>query len=158
MSNPRLSREDFISYIRAFNTRDYAHQHSFYASNVVLILPDPAIPPLHGSDAITAHYSGVHSVAKETLVPMVVMNDRDHVAFLMEVYFQYTKDTDEGVHNQRVKEGDVFKVTVWALYEIDEAGKMGTIRCDLWEEKMYGQVDVQPLIEESRSRAQEDLR
>lgn len=158
MATTRLSREDFLSYIQAFNTRNYEHQHSFYAPDVVMILPDPAIPPLEGSEAITKHYSGVHGVAKETLVPMVVMNDRDRVFFLMEVYFQYLVDTDEGVHSQKVKKDDVFKVTVWALYDIDEAGKMATIRCNLWEERMYGQVDVAPLIEESRSRAQADLR
>lgn len=156
--SPRLSRQDFLTYIQSFNTRNYAHQHSFYAENVTLILPDPAIPPLKGSAAITKHYSGVHAVADETVVPMVVMNDGDKVFLLMEVYFRYTVDTDEGVHSQKVKKGDVFKVTVWALYDIDDAGKMETIRCNLWDEKLFGQVDVDRLISESKARAQPDLR
>lgn len=153
-----LSRHDFLSYIKAFNTRDYEHQHSFYAANVTLILPDPAVAPLHGSAAITKHYSQVHSVAQETVIPMVVMNDGDKVFFVMEVYFKYLVDTDQGVHSRSAQKDDVFKVTVWALYDIDAEGKMATIRCTLWEEKMLGQVDVEPLITESRSRAQEDLR
>lgn len=123
-----------------------------------MTLPDPAVAPLKGPAAIAKHYSGVHGVAQETVVPMVVMNDKDKVFFEMEVYFKYITDTDEGVHSQKVKKGDVFKVTVWALYDLDERGRMLTIRCNLWEEKMLGQVDVEPLIRESRSRAQEDLR
>lgn len=158
MSQPRLSRKDFLSYLKAFNTRDYKFQHSFYAQNVTLTLPDPAVPPLKGPSAIAQHYDGVHSLTKETVVPMTVMNDGDKVFLVMEVYFKYLKDTDEGVHSQKVKKDDVFKVQVWALYDIDEEGKMLTIRCNLWEEKLFGQVDVEPLIAESRSRAQEDLR
>ncbi|KXT15191.1 hypothetical protein AC579_3941 [Pseudocercospora musae] len=158
MPGARLSREDFLAYIQHFNTRNYENQHSFYAKDVVLILPDPAIPPLQGSEAIAAHYSGVHSLAHETVVPMVVMNDCEHVFFVMEVYFKYIVDTDQGVHSQTVKKDDVFKVTVWALYDIDEQGKMARIRCNLWEEKLLGQVDVDELIQESKSRAQLDLR
>lgn len=60
----------------------------------------------------------------------------------MDVYFQYLVDTDEGVHSQKVRKDDVFKVTVWALYDIDEAGSMATIRGNLWKEKIYGQVDA----------------
>ncbi|KXT03039.1 hypothetical protein AC578_652 [Pseudocercospora eumusae] len=157
MPGPRLSREDFLTYIRHFNTRSYEKQHSFYAKDVVLILPDPAIPPLRGSEAIAAHYSGVHSLAQETVVPVVVMNDREHVFFEMEVYFKYIVDTDQGVHSQTVKKDDVFKVIVWALYDINEQGKMTKIRCNLWEEKLLGQVDVDELIQESKSRAQVDL-
>lgn len=89
---------------------------------------------------------------------MVVMNDGDKVFFEMEVYFKYTTDTDKGVHSQKVRKGDVFTVTVWALYDLDERGKMVKIRCNLWEERMLGQVEVGPLIEESRGRAQEDLK
>lgn len=88
---------------------------------------------------------------------MVVMNDGDRVFFVMEVYFKYTTNTDHGVHGQMVKKGDIFTVTVWALYDLDAEGKMVQIRCNLWEEKMLGQVEVGSLIEDSKSRAQEDL-
>lgn len=71
---------------------------------------------------------------------------------------RYTCDTDRGVHGTTAKEGDVFKVVVWALYDIEEEGKMSRIRCSLWEEKMLGQVDVKAYVSESKSRAQEDLR
>lgn len=155
---PLLSRTDFLAYIKAFNTRDYTFQHSFYSPSITMILPDPAIPPLLGPAAISQHYAQVHSVARETVVPITVLNDNDKVFFVMEVYFQYLMDTDEGVHGKKVKEGDVFSVTVWALYDLDERGKMVRIRCNLWEERMLGKVEVGPLIEESRGRAQEDLR
>ena len=155
---PRLSRQDFLSYIRSFNTRSYEHQHSFYARDITMTLPDPAVPVLHGPDAVSKHYAQVHSVAEETVVPMVVVTEDDHVFFEMEVYFKYSVDTDKGVHSTTARKGDVFKVTVWALYVISEEGKMQSIRCSLWEERMFGQVEVEPLIEESRSRAQVDLR
>lgn len=71
---------------------------------------------------------------------------------------RYTCETDQGVHGMTAKTGDVFKVTVWALYDIDEQGKMSRIRCNLWEEKMLGQVDKEQRVRESKSRAQEDLR
>lgn len=77
----------------------------------------------------------------------------------MGLRFRYTCDTDKGVHGMTAKVGDVFKVTVWALYDIDEGGKMSRIRCNLWEEKMLGQVDVGECERESKARAaQEDLR
>lgn len=158
MSKPRLSREAFVSYIRSFNTRAYTQQHSFYAEDIVMILPDPAIPPLKGKDAISQHYSGVHGLADETVVPMVVVTEGDHIFFEMEVYFKYKTATTEGVHGQTVKQGDVFKVVVWALYAINEDGKMQSIRCNLWEEKLLGPVDLEPLIRESKTRAQGDLR
>ncbi|KAK4628295.1 uncharacterized protein CLAFUR5_04448 [Fulvia fulva] len=155
---PRLSRQDFLSYIRSFNTRSYEHQHTFYAPDITMTLPDPAVPILRGPEAISKHYAQVHRVAEETVVSMVVVTEYDHVFFEMEVYFKYVVDTDKDVHGTTVQEGDVFKVTVWALYVIDEAGKMRSIRCNLWEEKMLGQFEMGPLIEESRSRAQVDLR
>lgn len=154
---PALSRKDFLSYIHSFNTRNYAHQHSYYAHDVVMTLPDPAIPPLKGPEAIAKHYEGVHGLAQETVVPMVVMNDGDKVFFEMDVYFKYVKDTDQGVHSTKVLKDDVFKVTVWALYDINEEGKMLRIRCNLWEEKLLGQMNVDQLVSESRSRAQTDL-
>lgn len=91
-------------------------------------------------------------------MPMVVVTEDDHVFFEMEVYFKYFVDTEKGPHSMTVKKDDVFKATIWALYITDVEGKMQSMRCNLWEEKMLGQVEVAPLIDESRSRAQVDLR
>ncbi|KAF2169288.1 hypothetical protein M409DRAFT_20514 [Zasmidium cellare ATCC 36951] len=155
---PRLPRSLFLQYISHFNTRSYALQHAFYSPTITMTLPDPLVPTLHGPEEISRHYAQVHSVAEETVVPVKVLCEGEGVFLEMEVFFRYIVDTDQGVHGRTAREGDVFKVVVWAVYDIDAVGKMRRIRCSLWDERMLGQVDVGECVREARGRAMGDLR
>jgi hypothetical protein len=156
---PNLTLNQFLDYIRAFNSRDYEKQHSYYASDVQLIIPDPAIGALHGSEGIKEHYAPIHAAATETVIPITVLVDRNKIFFEMEAYFQYFKATDRAVHGYKVEPGDVIKITSWALYDIDESGKMKRIVCNLFaQELIQGQGDVKGLIKDSESRADSDVR
>lgn len=67
MPSDNITKEEFLNYIRAFNAKDYDKQHAFYHENVELIIPDPAIGTLKGSDGIKEHYKPIHSHAEETV-------------------------------------------------------------------------------------------
>ncbi|KAJ5380057.1 uncharacterized protein N7496_002485 [Penicillium cataractarum] len=152
-----ISLQQFLRYIKAFNAKDYHVQHQFYDPEVRLVIPDPAIGTLHGSKGIMKHYSVVHGSAKETVVPMFVMIDGARVLFSMETYFLYLEPTENAVHGYKVRAGDVIRVKVWALYDMKD-GKMLQITCNGLSDEMLGQVDVEALIEESLSRADENVR
>ncbi|KAJ2892475.1 hypothetical protein MKZ38_009713 [Zalerion maritima] len=154
----RMNCQKFLEYIRAFDKRDYKVQHSFYSNNVQLILPDPAIPPLKGKDAIMAHYAPIHAAADEMVVPIVVMCDGKRVWFHMHAYFQYKQDVDKAVHDFQVKKGDILKIDNAAVYEIDENGLMERIECRLFGMDLLGQVDVKKYIKESESLADPEIR
>lgn len=153
---PNLSRQEFLEYILAFNLADYKKQHSFYTKDVTLTLPDPAIPTIHGSEGILKHYAPLHDKAIEKIVPMVLMNEDDKIFYMMESYFRFKKPTNM-LHGFDVKEGDVVKITCSAYYKL-EGKKMKSILCGLYKQEHLGQVDLAPLIEESQSRAESDLR
>ncbi len=155
MSN--LTRIEFLDYIRAFNEKDYDKQHAFYHESVELVIPDPKVGTLKGSSGIMQHYASVHALADETVIPMVVMAERDKLFLLMEAYFKYKRDTDQAVHEHNVRQGDVLKVTVWALYGM-EGKKMKHITCNLFKDELLGQVDIKACVRDSESRAEPDLR
>lgn len=149
--------QHFLQYIKAFNAKDYNVQHQFYHPDVRLVIPDPAVGTLYGSKGIIQHYSVVHGSAKETVVPMFVMMDGTRILFSMETYFLYEKPTDNAVHGYEVQKGDVIRVKVWALYDMKD-GKMLQITCNALGDEMLGQVDMEALIEDSLSRADENIR
>lgn len=153
-----LTTEEFLDYLRAFNSTDYSNQHAFYSDDVVLILPDPAIPPLEGKEAIVRHYTPIHADADETVVPINIFCDRGRVAFFMESYFQYKREIKKAVHDYHVHPGDVLKITCLAVYDLDEDKKMKTIRCHLQKQELLGQVDLRACIRDSESRADPDIR
>ncbi|KAL2824342.1 hypothetical protein BJY01DRAFT_166544 [Aspergillus pseudoustus] len=152
-----ISRRKFLQYIQAFNARDYATQHSFYHPDVRLVIPDPEVGTLYGSAGIMSHYSTVHNLAKETVVPMTVLIDGDIVFFIMETYFRYTKPTDQAVHGHKVQAGDVIRVKVWATYDMKD-GKMLQITCNGLSDELLGQIDVDKAIEDSWNRADEKVK
>lgn len=153
-----LTREDFLDYIRAFNLKDYKAQHAFYADNVTLTIPDPAVGTLCGSAQILDHYRPVHDAAEETVIPMEVLIDeaQNKVFFMMETYFEYKKSV-KGVHDFKVEAGDVIKVTVWAYYE-NEGKKMKKIVCNLFEDQCLGKINAIEYKRESESRANPNVR
>lgn len=65
------------------------------------------------------HY-GVHSQAEELIVPQVVMIDGSRIVVVMEKFSQHKESTDQAVHGQRMREEDVFRVKVWALYDMED--------------------------------------
>jgi hypothetical protein len=152
-----ISLHHFLRYIQAFNAKDYNIQHQFYHPDVRLVIPDPAIGTLYGSEGIMKHYSVVHDSAEETVIPMFVMMDGARILFSMETYFLYHKSTDNGVHGHKVRAGDVIRVKVWALYDMKD-GRMLQITCNGLSDEMLGQVNVEAMIEESWSRADENVR
>ena len=157
MSNNELTRGEFCDYIQAFNAKDLEKQHAFYHDKVELIIPDPTIGTLEGSSGIREHYKSVHALANETVIPILVMTEPGKVFFIMEAYFQYLVDTDKAVHEHKVKQGDVLKVTVWAFYTLEDR-KMKKITCNLFDHQLLGQVNVKTCIRDSESRAEPDLR
>jgi len=74
----------------------------------------------------------------------------------METYFQYKIATDNAVHGYKVVPGDVIKITSWACYDVEDK-KMTKINCNLYEEKLLGQVDMKACIRDSESRADPEL-
>ncbi|RAH46896.1 nuclear transport factor 2 family protein [Aspergillus brunneoviolaceus CBS 621.78] len=147
-----LSLRQFLEYIRAFNAKDYQKQHSFYHPDVRLVLPDPEVGTLVGSEGIMNHYAVLHATAEETVVPILVMVDQGRIFFVMETYFRYCQATDRAVHGYNAQAGDVIKVTVWALYDMD-GGKMKHITCNGLHHEFLGTADVNLPINESWSRA-----
>ncbi|KAH6974416.1 hypothetical protein BKA56DRAFT_619359 [Ilyonectria sp. MPI-CAGE-AT-0026] len=154
---PRLEISEFLDYLRAFNKKDYDKQHAFYADNIQLIVPDPAIGTLKGSKGIMDHYGPVHANADEFVIPISVMSDRGKVFLQMESYFKYLNKA-KGVHDIDVVPGDIIKITTCALYDLDEQNKMTLIRCYLGSAEKLGQVDLKEVIRDSEGRASPDLR
>lgn len=76
-----LSREEFLSYIRAFNEKDYEKQYSFYHDDVALHIPDPQIGTLHGKEGIRGHFLPLFDQCEERIVPMVIVSDGSNVFF-----------------------------------------------------------------------------
>ncbi|KAH8773738.1 hypothetical protein F5883DRAFT_615265 [Diaporthe sp. PMI_573] len=155
---PHLSVPDFLEYIRAFNDTDYDKQHSFYADDVKLVIPDPAIGTLEGKAGIRKHYQPIHAAAKEKVIPLIVMSDRGRVFLKMDAYFLYEKEVEKAVHDYHVYPGDVVKISNCAIYDLDEEGKMKTIHCYLFQQELLGKVDLKGCIRDSESRADPDLR
>ncbi|KAJ5745498.1 hypothetical protein N7520_010680 [Penicillium odoratum] len=152
-----MSLKHFLKYIEAFNAKDYELQHSFYHPDVTLAIPDPEIGTLVGSSGIMNHYAKVHANAQETVVPMFVMIDGPRIFLSMEAYFLYIRTTDEAVHSHKVKPGDVIRVKVWAVYDMVE-DKMARITCNALSDELLGQVNVNDMIQESWSRADEKVK
>ncbi|ETS79126.1 hypothetical protein PFICI_08979 [Pestalotiopsis fici W106-1] len=158
MEVPYLSVQDLLDYLRAFNSRDYAAQHAFYAPDIELVIPDPEIGTLVGSAGVMKHYNVVHADAEENVIPLVVLSDRGNVFLQMESYFRYLKATNQTVHGYTVVPGDVTKISCCALYELDKGNKMKRITCFLFKQEKLGQVDVEERIRDTESRAQPDLK
>lgn len=154
---PELSCEEFLEYIRAFNSRDYEKQHSFYDPHVTLTIPDPKVGTLYGSQGIKDHYGPLHADADETVVPIVVVTEGNKLFFIMDAYFKYKRKTDQAVHGHVVEAGDVLKVTVWAYYVLEKK-KMTKIVCNLFNDEFLGKVDLKKYVMESQSRADPGLR
>ncbi|KAJ5134029.1 hypothetical protein N7448_000949 [Penicillium atrosanguineum] len=154
---PLLSLKEFLMYIAAFNARDYKLQHSFYHDDLKMVIPDPEIGTLFGSTGIMNHYDLVHADAQETVVPMFVIINENRIFLSMEAYFFYTRATDKAVHSHKVKPGDVIRVKVWAVYDMQD-GKMACITCNALGDEFLGEVDVDELITISWSRADDDVK
>lgn len=155
---PKLSVPDFLDYIRAFNSKDYTKQHSYYSDTIELVIPDPRIGALKGKFGIATHYAHIHDNAEETVIPIIVLSDRGRVFFQMETYFHYFNATDRAVHDYTVVPGDVVKICSCAVYDLNQDGKMTRITCHLFSEEKLGKVDVKERIRDSESRADADLR
>lgn len=155
---PHLSISEFLEYIRAFNDADYEKQHSFYSEDVKMVIPDPAIGTLEGKAGIKEHYKPIHSAAKETVIPLIVMIDRGRIFLKMDAYFLYEKEVGRAVHDYHVYPGDVIKISCCAIYDLDSDGKMKTIHCYLFKPELLGKVDLKQCIRDSESSADPDLR
>ncbi|KAL1847378.1 hypothetical protein Daus18300_013963 [Diaporthe australafricana] len=154
----KLDVSQFLEYLRAFNARDYETQHSFYAPQVELVLPDADIGTLKGSSAIMEHYRPIHENADEKVIPLIVMSDRGRIFLHMNAYFVYKNEVAKAVHDYHVHPGDVIKIDNCAIYDLDAQGKMKRITCRLFKQELLGQVDIKEKIRESESRADPDLR
>ncbi|KAJ3549219.1 hypothetical protein NM208_g602 [Fusarium decemcellulare] len=154
----KLHAQDFLGYVRAFNSTNYPAQHAYYTNDVELVLPDPAIPTLKGSSAIMDHYKPIHASADEIVVPIIVMSDRGRLFLQMETYFHYKEEVKRAVHDYHVHAGDVVKIHCCAIYHLDDDGKMKRITCYGFSQELLGQVDIEEKIRESESRADADLR
>ncbi|KAF7539065.1 hypothetical protein G7054_g2478 [Neopestalotiopsis clavispora] len=157
MSGSTISREEFLKYVRAFNAHDFEVQHSYYHEDVTLDLPDPQTPLLVGSEGIKSHYIPLFEVADEVLVPLVVAIDGHNIFYIMECYFTYKKKLPHGVFGHAVDVGDIVKIQVWAHYVVAD-GKMKTIVCNLLKDTFLGKANLEEAIEESKSRADEELK
>ncbi|KAH7136999.1 hypothetical protein B0J13DRAFT_560380 [Dactylonectria estremocensis] len=158
MSPPHLPVEDFLDYLRAFNEADYDKQHSFYSEDVTMVLPDPEIPKIMGSQGIKTHYKPIHADAKETVIPIIVLCDRGRVFLQMEAYFLYKNEVQKAVHDYHVHPGDVIRISCCAIYDLDSSSKIKTITCHLFQQELLGQVNLQAAIRESELKADADLR
>lgn len=150
-----ITREKFIDYIRAFNSRDVQRQHSYYHPEIDLRLPEVA---LHGSKEIIEHYDRLLANAEETVVPITLLSNEDNTKlfFEMHTYFHYTADNESGINDYALKKGDVVKLVVWAIY-IVEGGKMRSITCNLFKSEILGQVDCNSAIRKSQAQADQGL-
>ena len=154
----KLDAIAFLDYLRAFNKADYSAQHSFYTDDVELVLPDPAIDTLKGKKAVLAHYQLIHASAKETVVPIIVLSDRNKIFLQMEAFFVYQREVEHAVHDYHVYPSDVIKISCCAVYDLDAEGKMKRITCHLFNQELLGKVDIENEIKESQSKADIDLR
>ncbi|KAI9732630.1 MAG: hypothetical protein M1834_003966 [Cirrosporium novae-zelandiae] len=143
-----FTRDDFLAYIKAFNAQDYTTQHSFYHPDVTLFIPD--VGTLAGSKSIQEHYRDIHASAEETIVPILLMIQGPKIFFQMTTYFTYKHDTNNAVHNLRVRRGDVVRVNIWALYDVVD-GKLKTIVCNLLNVEVLGKVNVKKFVNPPRS-------
>lgn len=100
-----------------------------------------------------AHYVPLHADYEENIAPMEVMINERRVFFIMETYFRAKRAIKDGIGEFEYEEGDVSKVVVWALYDIED-GKMRHITCNLLKAEFFGRkIGLEDLIKESQSRA-----
>lgn len=153
----KYTTEHFLDYVRAFNTRDWDKQHSYYTEDVTLDLP-PADgnPTLRGSASIKGHYGPLLDNFKECLVPIELMIEEDKILFIMETNFQ-AKKAARGPAGFDCAVGDIIRVEVWAFYRMEE-GLMKSIITNQLTGEFLGQTKtLAERIKESQTRARKDL-
>jgi len=153
----KYSVEHFLDYVRAFNTRDWEKQHSYYTEDVTLELP-PADgnPVLRGSAGIKGHYSALLDNFKESIVPIELMIEEHKIFFRMETNF-LAKNAAHGPAGFECEAGDVIRVDVWAFY-VMEGGLMKSIVTNQLAGEFLGHSKtLAERIKESQARARKDL-
>jgi len=150
---PHLPIDQFLEYVKAFNRRDYEKQHSYYTSDIELILPDASLAALKGSAAIMEHYKNLHAQAEEVVVPMVAMSERHRVFYMMDAYLKYHEEVERGFKGYHVYAGDVIKMEIWAVYDVRADGKIKKITCNLYRCELLGQVEMQERVCHSKARS-----
>ena len=74
----------------------------------------------------------------------------------MAACFKYKTATDHAGHDYKVHEGEVIKITSWALYDIQNE-EMKKILCNLFAEGLLRRVVVKTYIKDDESSADLDL-
>lgn len=126
-----MKESEFISYIEAFNTRDYDRMISYYRPDVVLELP--AATP-EGPQGIKAYYQNLHADVRELLSLDYFVADGDKLA--VELYTEFRARNDRpGFSFRPLKAGDVFRCTNMVHYDLSD-GLFASIRIGrykIWE-------------------------
>ncbi|KIX01715.1 uncharacterized protein Z518_09441 [Rhinocladiella mackenziei CBS 650.93] len=154
-----LTAEEFLKYIKAFNSRDFKTQHSFYHPEVELLLPaEEKEPVLKGSDGIFNHYARIFSYYNEHLIPIEIMANGRRLFFVMETLFQAANPISNGIAKRAWEPGDLGRMTVWALYDLED-GKMKKIVCNQEKFEWFGKSkSFEQALEESQSRTAPEFR
>ncbi|GME65314.1 hypothetical protein GTA08_BOTSDO00704 [Neofusicoccum parvum] len=157
---PAITVSEFLSYIRAFNNQDYSYQHSFYAPRVILALPETnekqfASGPLQGSHAIQLHYTPLHRVFNEAVVPLEILRNERHVVMIKRTVFQ-AKDVVPSFCGFAFEKGDVMVLHAWILYNFDEQRRMTMIQLNMEKTEFLGaEKGFKERVEECMERAEE---
>lgn len=109
-----LTEQDLLTYLAAFNNRDYPGMQKYFHPDVVLELP---ARPLEGADAIESFYRDLHSDVRELLAVDFLMIEEDHIA--LELYTEFRAFHDRGRFTfGALTAGQVYRCTNMVHYDL----------------------------------------
>ena len=119
----QVTKQQFATYIAAFNNDDFAGFTAYYADDVLLEL---GARQIRGRTGIESFYRDVKSKIKETLVIRQVIADEDGLATEIDTTFEALADWPDFIAGA-MKKGDIIRIVSFVLYRI-EHGKFTHIR------------------------------
>jgi hypothetical protein len=129
----KMTREAFLEYVKCFNTKNYDKIRDYFTDDVkVEYFSDfkkdaLTVKTLVGKDAFVANYEALASNFEETLNLGIFLSDEKNA--VAEMYTKFIARKDTPAHRAGpMKEGEVFYINQFCVYDMDEAGKFKHIR------------------------------
>ena len=139
-----MTRERFLVYLNAMNNAQHDVMREFITDDIVLEFYDKpslekqTLKVLRGVDEYSAHFSRLHSRAKEHMELGFCLFDGE--VLLTEQYTEFRALEDTVIQAGTLKKGQCFCNTNWLAYNFAPDGRFNRIRiahfvCHDWEPK-----------------------
>lgn len=133
----RFTEQDYLTYVAAFNARDYARLETFFADDFAL---ENAGFKVQGKRAFRAFYAFLHQYVRETVLFRGFYPGKDGFVAHVVIRFEGLQDLTPAVLAEKgyprmtaVNRGGSAEVEFLILYLLDEAGLICHIKGAVWE-------------------------